>query len=97
LSFDLSFDNVFFEHWLGLQTIVRGIPVSVPLCHVVATAFNRGYQDLLFVLPFVTQLLLAGPCGSLFQPLYPCFRNLLSLLALLHDHRASHGPEFVVA
>ena len=34
LSFDVSFDSIVLKnlgHWLGLQTIAKGIPVSVPL------------------------------------------------------------------
>ena len=31
-------------------------------------------------------LLTVGSHSSLFQPLYPCFQDLLCLLALLHDH-----------
>jgi len=58
-SFDLSFDKNVLKNWLGLQTIARGIPASVPQCDVVATAFNRGSQDLFFILSFVTQFIVS--------------------------------------
>ena len=38
LSFDVSFDSVVLKilgHWLGLQTIARGISASVPLWDIV--------------------------------------------------------------
>ena len=41
---------------------------------------------MLLVLSFVSLFLLAGSHSSLFQPLYPCFQDLLCLLALLLDH-----------
>ena len=69
-------------HWLGLQTITKGIPASIPLLDIV---FQHS-QDLLLILPFVSQFLLAGSHSSLFQPLNPCFQDLLFLLALLHDN-----------
>ena len=81
LQVDLSFvslnKNVLknLGHWLGLSTTTRGIHASVPLWDIVATAFNRSPQDLLFILPFVTWFLYAGSCGSLFQPLHPHFKT----------------------
>ena len=53
LSFDKSFDPTVLKnlgHWLGLQTIARGIPVSAPLWDIVFSAFDRDPQDLLLVL-----------------------------------------------
>ena len=92
LSFDLSFDKVIIEescHWLGLQTFARGVPISVadlPVGDIVITAFNKGSPELLFAIPFVAQLLLAGSYSALFQPSDPWVRDILFLLAKLHDN-----------
>ena len=48
LLFNLSFDSAILKnlsHWLGLQTLVKGVPVSadaVPLSDIVITASHRG-------------------------------------------------------
>ena len=57
LLFNLSFDSAILKnlsHWLGLQTLVKGVSVSadaVPLSDIVITASHRGPQDLLFAVP----------------------------------------------
>ena len=90
LSFDLSFDKVILKnlgYWLGLQTLGRVIPVSsedLPLWDIVITAFHRGSEDLLFVIPFVAQVFMAGSGSMAFLPCPPCVRDILSLLAWLH-------------
>ena len=61
LSFDLSFDMKNHEHWLGLQTLGKGIPVSseaLPLWNIV-TAFRRSSEDLLFIILLVALCLMA--------------------------------------
>lgn len=48
LSFNPSFDRTILKnlgHWLGLQTLAQGIPVSVdalPLWDIVLTIFHKG-------------------------------------------------------
>ena len=90
LSFDLSFDRVILNnlgHWLGLQTLARGVPVcadTLPLSDIVLTASRRGPQDLQLAVPFVAQIFMAASSSVAFQPSLPCFRELLSLLARLH-------------
>ena len=90
LSFDLSFDRAILNnlgHWLGLQTLARGVPVcadTLPLSDVVLTASRRGPQDLQLAVPFVAQIFMAASSSVAFQPSLPCFRELLSLLARLH-------------
>ena len=67
LSFDLSFDKAILKNlgsWLGLQTLGRGIPVSSE----VVTAFHRGSEDLLFAIPFVVQIFMAGSSRMAFLP-----------------------------
>ena len=84
LLFNLSFDSAILKnlsHWLGLQTLVKGVSVSadaVPLSDIVITASHRGPQDLLFAVPFVTQIFMAASSSMAFQPSLPCFRELLS-------------------
>ena len=91
-SFNLSFDSAILKnlsHWLGLQTLAKGIPVSaeaLPLLDIVITASHRGPQDLLFAVPFVAQIFMAASSSMAFQPSLPCFRELLSLLARLHGY-----------
>ena len=59
VSFNLSFDRAILKnlcHWLGLQTLARGVPISaeaLPLSDIVITASCRGPQDLLFAVPFI--------------------------------------------
>ena len=90
LSFDLSFDRAILNnlgHWLGLQTLARGVPVcadTLPLSDIVLTASRRGPQDLLFAVPFVAQIFMAASSSVAFQPSLPYFRELLSLLARLY-------------
>ena len=92
LSFNLSFDSAILKnlsHWLGLQTLAQGIPVSaeaLPLLDIVITASHRGPQDLLFAVPFVAQIFMAASSSMAFQPSLPCFREVLSLLARLHGY-----------
>ena len=74
-------------HWLGLQTLARGVPVcadTLPLSDIVLTASRRGPQDLKLAVPFVAQIFMAASSSVAFQPSLPCFRELLSLLARLH-------------
>ena len=74
-------------HWLGLQTLARGVPVcadTLPLSDIVLTASRRGPQDLQLAVPFVAQIFMAASSSVAFQPSLPCFRELLSLLARLH-------------
>ena len=74
LLFNLSFDSAILKnlsHWLGLQTLVKGVPVSadaVPLSDIVITASHRGPQDLLFAVPFVAQIFMAASSSMAFQP-----------------------------
>ena len=90
LSFDFSFDRAILNnlgHWLGLQTLARGVPVcadTLPLSDIVLTASRRGPQDLQLAVPFVAQIFMAASSSVAFQPSLPCFRELLSLLARLH-------------
>ena len=75
LSFDLSFDRAILNnlgHWLGLQTLARGVPVcadTLPLSDIVLTASRRGPQDL--------QLAVPDFYGCLFQCDLPTFPSLL--------------------
>ena len=90
LSFNPSFDKTILKnlcHWLGLQTLARGFPVSteaLPLCDIIITAYHRGSQDLLFAVPLATQILMAGSHSIGIQSTLPCVRDVLSLLAWLH-------------
>ena len=92
LSFVLSFDKAILKnlgHWLGLQTLGRGIPVfteDLPLWDIVVTAFHRGSEDLLCAIPFVAQIFMAGSCNMAFLPCPPCVNDILSLLAWLHTY-----------
>lgn len=93
LSFNLSFDRAILKnlgHCLGLQILARSIPVFVnalPLWNIVLTAFHSGSQDLLFAIPFVAQIFVAGSCGMAFQPSCTYVRGILSLLARLRTYR----------
>ena len=84
LLFNLSFDSALLKnlsHWLGLQTLVKGVPVSadaMPLSDIVIIASHRGPQDLLFTVPFVAQIFMTASSSMAFQPSLPCFRELLS-------------------
>ena len=84
LLFNLSFDSAILKnlsHWLGLQTLVKGVPVSadaVPLSDIIIIASHRGPQDLLFTVPFVAQIFMTASSSMAFQPSLPCFRELLS-------------------
>ena len=74
LSFDLSFDRAILNnlgHWLGLQTLARGVPVcadTLPLSDIVLTASRRGPQDLQLAVSFVAQIFMAASSSVAFQP-----------------------------
>ena len=82
LTFIPSFDKSILKnlgHWLVLQAVTQGITVSIealPLRDIITTAFKRGTPDLLFTIPFVAQLLLAGSSSMLFQPSHPWVRDI---------------------
>ena len=48
LSFNLSFDRAILKnlcHWLGLQTLARGVPIyaeALPLLDIIINASRRG-------------------------------------------------------
>ena len=92
LPFNLSFDRAILKnlsYWLGLQTLVKGVPVSadaVLLSDIIITASCRGPQDLLFAIAFIAQIFMAASSSMAFQPSLLCFRELLSLLARLHGY-----------
>ena len=63
------------------------VPVAAevsPIRDIVLSTFHKGPPDLLLALSFVSQFLLAGSHGDVFQPHYPWLKNILSLLAALH-------------
>ena len=90
LSFDLSFNKPAIlknlGHWLGLQTVGRGILflLKICLCGILITALHRGSKDFIFAILFVVQFLMAGSGTVAFLPCFPFVRDILSLLAWLH-------------
>ena len=92
LSFDLSFNKPAIlknlGHWLGLQTLGRGILFLLKIClwGIVITALHRGSEDIIFAILFVVQFPMAGSSTVAFLPCFPYVRNILSLLAWLHTY-----------
>lgn len=74
--------------WLGSITIARDEPVlydDLNLKGILLDAFYRGQQELLYVVPFITKVLLATKQSSIFPPTCTWIYSILKVLAEIHN------------
>ncbi|KAI6176648.1 hypothetical protein M3Y97_00821300 [Aphelenchoides bicaudatus] len=74
--------------WLGSITIARNEPIlydDLNLKGILLDAFFRGQHDLLYVVPFVTKVLLATKQSLIFPPRSTWVYAILKVLAEIHN------------
>lgn len=75
-------------HWLGMLTLGRNRPilmVDLDLKSLVAEAYNKGQQELLYVVPFVAKVLESCSRSKIFKVPNPWTTAILNVLAELHS------------
>uniref|UniRef100_A0A1B6IPJ6 CCR4-NOT transcription complex subunit 1 n=1 Tax=Homalodisca liturata TaxID=320908 RepID=A0A1B6IPJ6_9HEMI len=85
-------------HWLGMLTLGRNKPIlyrDLDLNSLLIEAYNKGQQELLYVVPFVAKVLescakskvLTGSSLELFKPPNPWTMSIMNLLSELHQEQ----------
>ncbi|KAI5730570.1 hypothetical protein M8J76_015190 [Diaphorina citri] len=74
-------------HWLGMLTLGRNRPilmVDLDLKSLVAEAYKKGQQELLYVVPFVAKVMESCSRSKIFKVPNPWTTAILKVLAELH-------------
>nr|CAD7424776.1 unnamed protein product [Timema monikensis] len=74
-------------HWLGMLTLAKSRPilqVDIDLKALLAEAYHKGQQELLYVVPFVAKVLESCAKSKVFKPPNPWTMSIMSVLAALH-------------
>ncbi|XP_034255857.1 CCR4-NOT transcription complex subunit 1 isoform X2 [Thrips palmi] len=75
-------------HWLGMLTLGRSKPIlhnDIDIKSLLAEAYNKGQQELLYVVPFVAKVLEACAKSKAFKPPCPWTMAIMNVLAELHQ------------
>ncbi|CAI2347811.1 unnamed protein product [Caenorhabditis sp. 36 PRJEB53466] len=75
-------------NWLGAITIARNKPIllnDLDLKSLLLEAYYKGQAELLFVVPFISKILMACAKTSLFTPTCAWIRSILKVLHELHN------------
>lgn len=75
-------------HWLGMLTLGRSRPilqVDIDLKSLLVEAYNKGQQELLYVVPFVAKVLESCAKSKVFKPPNPWTMAIMNVLAELHQ------------
>lgn len=75
-------------HWLGMLTLGRNRPIlhnDIDLKSLVLEAYNKGQQELLYVVPFVAKVIESTAKSKVFKPPNPWTMAIMSVLAELHQ------------
>lgn len=75
-------------HWLGMLTLGRNRPilhVDIDLKSLVLEAYNKGQQELLYVVPFVAKVIESCAKSKVFKPPNPWTMAIMNVLAELHQ------------
>ncbi|XP_063227280.1 CCR4-NOT transcription complex subunit 1 isoform X2 [Bacillus rossius redtenbacheri] len=75
-------------HWLGMLTLAKNRPilhVDIDLKALLAEAFHKGQQELLYVVPFVAKVLESCAKSKVFKARNPWTMSIMSVLAALHQ------------
>ncbi|KAL1130932.1 hypothetical protein AAG570_012173 [Ranatra chinensis] len=77
-------------HWLGMLTLGRNKPilqVDLDLKSLLVEAYNKGQQELLYVVPFVAKVLESCAKSKVFKPPNPWTMSIMNVLAELHQEQ----------
>lgn len=75
-------------HWLGMLTLGRNRPIlhiDIDLKAMLVEAYNKGQQELLYVVPFVAKVLESCAKSKVFKPPNPWTMAIMNVLAELHQ------------
>lgn len=75
-------------HWLGMLTLAKSRPilqVDIDLKALLAEAYHKGQQELLYVVPFVAKVLESCSKSKVFKPPNPWTMSIMNVLAELHQ------------
>uniref|UniRef100_A0A1Y9H2G9 Uncharacterized protein n=1 Tax=Anopheles dirus TaxID=7168 RepID=A0A1Y9H2G9_9DIPT len=75
-------------HWLGMMTLGRNKPIlllDIDVKSLLVEAYNKGQQELLYVVPFVAKVLESCAKSKVFKPPNPWTMSIMNLLAELHQ------------
>jgi CCR4-NOT transcription complex subunit 1 len=75
-------------HWLGMLTLGRNRPIlhnDIDLKSLVLEAYNKGQQELLYVVPFVAKVIESTAKSRVFKPPNPWTMAIMNVLAELHQ------------
>ncbi|XP_052864292.1 CCR4-NOT transcription complex subunit 1 [Anopheles cruzii] len=75
-------------HWLGMMTLGRNRPIlhlDIDVKSLLVEAYNKGQQELLYVVPFVAKVLESCAKSKVFKPPNPWTMSIMNLLAELHQ------------
>ncbi|XP_055592408.1 CCR4-NOT transcription complex subunit 1 [Uranotaenia lowii] len=75
-------------HWLGMMTLGRNKPIlhlDIDMKSLLVEAYNKGQQELLYVVPFVAKVLESCAKSKVFKPPNPWTMAIMNILAELHQ------------
>ncbi|XP_039287191.1 LOW QUALITY PROTEIN: CCR4-NOT transcription complex subunit 1 [Nilaparvata lugens] len=75
-------------HWLGMLTLGRNRPIlqgDLDLKSLLAEAYSKGQQELLYVVPFVAKVLESCCKSRIFGPPNPWTMSIMNVLSELHS------------
>lgn len=77
-------------HWLGMMTLGRNRPIlhiDLELKSLLAEAYHKGQQELLYVVPFVAKIIESCAKSKVFKPPNPWTMGIMNVLAELHQEQ----------
>lgn len=77
-------------HWLGMLTLARNKPIlqiDLDLKSLLVEAYQKGQQELLYVVPFVAKILESCSKSKVFKPPNPWTMAIMNVLAELHQEQ----------
>lgn len=75
-------------HWLGMLTLGRNKPIlhlDLDIKSLLLEAYNKGQQELLYVVPFVAKVLESCAKSKVFKPPNPWTMSIMNVLCELHQ------------
>ncbi|XP_073847856.1 CCR4-NOT transcription complex subunit 1 isoform X2 [Musca autumnalis] len=75
-------------HWLGMMTLARNKPIlqiDLDLKSLLAEAYHKGQQELLYVVPFVAKILESSAKSKVFKSPNPWTMAIMNVLGELHQ------------
>lgn len=77
-------------HWLGMLTLGKNKPIlqiDIDLKSLLVEAYQKGQQELLYVVPFVAKILESCAKSKVFKPPNPWTMAIMNVLAELHQEQ----------